>query len=343
MPLQTFDALKLIKPRNSGLQDIMSQELDNAFKRQRNIQEPERFETEQALHGAQTQEHLRKAKFGNLQGSAAKLLSLRSLEEELGADDPTVKAAKEDYDLEVESQKLTNARNRVLNDTAYQRMSTGDAKQLFEQREIENGYAPGTMYSDRPVRLSPEEQEKLQAQYEARNSMKQADSATRQKKLAADTADITFKEIDVNALTKFSGISGAIEKKIKQGQSLTGQESKDYDAYQENLVKAEILADQLRTYFGTSVSPSNLKRIEKLTNPGDWKTSPQTAKKNFLSLKDLFEKESAVYRNAANPGRKSESASSRESNNSQMVTIRNRLTGETKQVSKEEADAMVGR
>lgn len=319
MALGSFDTgLPQLKAPN--MQELMGAELDNSFKRIRNefarpnaeeelkqaiikskYAEPE-AQSRLDLGRAQTQNQMRQAQFGNLQGPAAKLFSIKMLEQQLGADDPTVKAAKEELELEHESQRLTNARNRVLNDTAYQRMSTPDAKRLFEEREVEAGYAPGTMMSQDPIRLTPEQQQEYKGQMVQQRKIKSTDSNARQKELVAENLDQTGDLIDVDSLVKFSGAQGGIAKKLEQGKSLIGKESEAYKTFQENMVRAEVWADQIRNYFGGSVSPSMTKRLEELTNPSSWQRSPEAAKRNFLALKELLKIESQTYKKAANPG-----------------------------------------
>lgn len=301
MALQTFNPTGLA-PQDTSLQSALGKELDNAFKRVQNKQEPARFAQEQSLHHAQEQNQMRQAQFGNLSGPAAKIFSIRMLEQQLGADDPTVKAAKEELELEHESQKLTNARNQILNDTAYQRMSTPDAKRLFEEREVDAGYAPGTMMSDNPIRLTPEQQAEYKGQMTQQRKIKSTDSNARQKELVAENLDQTGELINVDELVKFSGLQGGLQKKIEQGKSLTGKESEAYKRFQENLVRAEVWADQIRNYFGGSVSPTMTKRLEELTNPSAWTRSPDAAKRNVLALKELLKIESQTYKKAANPG-----------------------------------------
>jgi hypothetical protein len=302
MALQTFNPTGLVKPRDTSLQAAMGTELDNAFKRVQNAQEPQRFAQEQSLHHAQEQNQMRQAQFGNLQGPAAKLFSIRALEQQLGPNDPTVQAAKEELRLEQESQRYTNERNRVLNETAYQRMSTPEGRRLFEEREVDAGYAPGTMDSENPIRLTPEQQQEYKGQMIQQRKIKSTDSNARQKELVAENLDQTGDLINIDELVKFSGLQGGIQKKIEESKSLTGKESEAYRKFQENLVRAEVWADQIRNYFGGSVSPSMTKRLEELTNPTAWTRSPETAKRNVLALKELLKIESQTYKKAANPG-----------------------------------------
>lgn len=300
MALGSYDTgLPNLKAPN--MQELIGKELENSFNRVRNKYAEPAKEAEILLQHAQAQNQMRQAQFGNLTGPAAKIFSIRMLEQQLGSDDPTVISAKKELELERESQRLTNERNQVLNDTAYYRQSTPYGKHLFEQREVEAGYAPGTMLSDNPVRLTPEQQSKLLGQYEAQGKLKSSDTQTRQRELVAKNLDQTLDLINVDDLVKYSGLSGGIDKKIEQGKSLTGKESENYKKFQENLVRAEILSDQIRAYFGTSINPSMTARLEKLTNPGDWLRSPDAAKRNFLALKELLKIESETYKKAANP------------------------------------------
>lgn len=318
MPLPLMDIYSGIKPND--LQASMGAELDNAFKRVQSQyapekmelenslnrykveQEPERFAQEQSLRHAQEQNQMRQAQFGNLSGPAAKIFSLQMLENQLGAEHPVVMEARKELELERESQKLTNERNKLLNDTAYQRMSTPEAKRLFEEREVEAGYAPGTMMSENPVRLTPEQQQEFKGQMAQSRKIKSTDSNARQKELIAENLDQTGDLINVDDLVKFSGLQGGIQKKIEQGKSLTGKESEAYKKYQENVVRAEVWADQIRNYFGGSISPAMTKRLEELTNPTAWSRSPEAAKRNVLALKELLKIESQTYKKAANPG-----------------------------------------
>lgn len=61
MALQTFDALRLISPKTSSLQEIMGKELDNSFNRVRNKYAEPMAQTTLGLNTAQAQEHQAKA------------------------------------------------------------------------------------------------------------------------------------------------------------------------------------------------------------------------------------------------------------------------------------------
>lgn len=61
MALQTFDALRLISPKTSSLQEIMGKELDNSFNRVRNKYAEPMAQTTLGLNAAQAQEHQAKA------------------------------------------------------------------------------------------------------------------------------------------------------------------------------------------------------------------------------------------------------------------------------------------
>ena len=57
------------------------------------------------------------------------------------------------------------------------------------------------------------------------------------------------------------------------------------------MTAAEILAKQVRQFYGASITPQVDKDLRKLTNPTNWLVSPKVAKEKFNQFKEILETE----------------------------------------------------
>jgi hypothetical protein len=283
-------------------EELQQKKLLNALQAIENQYAPETFASKNALNRASAEHQRASAQYAGLpSGAMGNAARLHMMEQRLGEDHPLVNALRSIQELEQDNE-ASRLRNRdMLTETADKRYATSTGKKTHEEADVEAGFMPGTMYSDNPVMISPEKQRELLGQYAAQRRNESSDQASRQKALFAENMDLTMSQIDVDKLVKYSGLMGGLNKKLEQGKSLTGKESEDYKQYQENLARTEILADQVRSYFGTSIAPSMMTKLENLTNPSSWARSPDAAKRNYLALEKLLKAEGKTYKEAVNP------------------------------------------
>jgi hypothetical protein len=127
---------------------------------------------------------------------------------------------------------------------------------------------------------------------------KMTDASARQKNLYASNIEKTLNQIDPDALTQYAGGTGTLEKYMQSGLSSVGQESANFDNYQKSLNAANMLATQTRQFYGDSIQPSMIQRLEGLTNPSTWSTNPKLAKELFNQTKNILQQETGTYRQA---------------------------------------------
>ena len=185
-------------------------------------------------------------------------------------------------------------RANVLNATQDQRGQTQQGKLLTEAKDIQDGFLPGTGRSQKFD--NPELQKFYQDQYDLKLQKERSDSVTRNRAIYAGLVDNTFDSINVDKLVQYSGIEGEINKRLAQGQLVPEDEQKKYREYKEEQAKVQVLAKQIRQFYGDSISPGNLKKLEEISNPAKWSESPAAAKAEFEAFKKIVKQETGIYR-----------------------------------------------
>lgn len=198
---------------------------------------------------------------------------------------------------DIASKKVLNDYRRSLTETSSKRASTPMSKLAQELEEVKAGFLPGT---NGQHRISPEQQQELIGKYELQMQKQSTDSDTRKRALFASNIDKTIESIDRKALTRYASPSGSALRKSEEIKSMLnpGSESKEYRDYLEAVGKAGMLSKQVRQFYGDSIQPQMLEKLEMLANPATWKNNPEIAMKLFDSFTDLLKKETGTYRGA---------------------------------------------
>ena len=298
-------------------------QLANQFAQMRNKEEPRRFENEQRgrelgneknernnyldqlfserERGANlehTQAQTRELnsplhQLGKFSGAAKDAFELETLKNQYGSDSEIYQRAKNSYDKKLQMQDaLVNYRSS-LTGTADKRASTQLGKLRLEKQEAAEGYLPG---SNGTIKISPHEQKILMGQYDLAEQKISTDLDTRKRALFASNIDKTLNSINVNDLTQYAGLSGKLEQKLAQGKAITGDENKKYEAFQKALVGSQLLAKQVRQFYGDSITPQIQEKLGQLTNPSTWSNNPKIAKQNFEQFANILKKETETYR-----------------------------------------------
>jgi hypothetical protein len=127
---------------------------------------------------------------------------------------------------------------------------------------------------------------------------KTTDASARQKNLYATNIEKTINQIDPDALTQYAGGLGTAQKYGQMALAAAGKESNNYDNYLKSLNAANLMATQVRQFYGDSIQPSMIQRLEQLTNPSTWSTNPTLAKSLFNQTKQILGQELGTYRDA---------------------------------------------
>lgn len=307
------------------------EELANALSKLTLEEEPERFKTEQegkslinALQKLKVQEEpqrfgsemstaslgraLDQARINQLRqeaalpfggkvapGSVGQAMWVNMIKDRYGENSAQYQMAKEAYESDIEKAKVLNTYRDVLTTTAGKRASTQLGKAAQELSDVEAGYKPGT---NRAETLSPLEQADLRDKYHLQMQKQVSDLDSRKRSLFASNIDKTLDQINVEHLTQYAGLKGGLSKLAEEGKAPLGKESQNYRNYQKSLSAAELLAKQIRQFYGDSIQPAMQARIEEMVNPASWLNNPTLAKQNFNTVKNILEKETSTYRGA---------------------------------------------
>ena len=233
---------------------------------------------------------------GRLHGYPAEALGLKLLEDKLGPEHPAVQQAKRRIETEIAQKEGLNEYRGVLTQTTPKSRATPLAKANMELEEAKQGYVPGTNKEE--VIESPERQKELENQYKLDINKKTSDVDTRKKTLYASNVDKTLGRINVDDLVQFGGIQGQARLKAEEFAASSGKPSDRYLKYLDAKTNSELLAKQVRQFYGDSIQPHVQKALKMLTNPATWRNDPKSAKRIFNALKETLELETGTYRNA---------------------------------------------
>ncbi len=197
---------------------------------------------------------------------------------------------------EQEKTEASTDRSKILNATQDQRSQTQQGKLLSEAKDVDDGFVPGTGRKQKMD--NPEMQKFYKDQYALKLQKERSDSVTRNRAIYAGLVDNTFDSINVDKLVQYSGIEGTIDKYAAKHQLVPEDEMAKYREYKEEQAKVQVLAKQIRQFYGDSISPGNLKKLEEISNPATWSESPAAAKAQFEAFKKIVKQETGIYRNA---------------------------------------------
>lgn len=279
------------KPQEYALGD-KQKELVNALQAKALEHYEEKFKTDQDLKLAQLQNYLSGGgKSGlKLTGDTANF----KLTHPDATDDEVREIADKILQSKIQHTEAGTERSKKLNETQESRAQTNQGKLLQEAKDVQDGFIPGTGRTQKFD--NPEEKQFYQNQYDLKLQKERSDSVTRNRAIYAGLVDNTFDNINADKLVQYSGIEGEIDKRLAQGQLVPEEDQKKYREYKEEVAKVQVLAKQIRQFYGDSISPGNLKKLEDISNPARWSESPAAAKAQFEAFKKLVKQETGIYR-----------------------------------------------
>jgi hypothetical protein len=230
----------------------------------------------------------------SLTGDIGNAYNVEVLAKKYGEKDPRVIAARNALTSQNDYQKSLQGYRASLADTAPKRASTTLGKTEQELDDIKSGFAPGT---NRTQPISPEQQQQLIGQYNLAIQKNTTDSAARAKVLNATNIDKTLSAINPDALLGYSGAKGTVEKAADAAIAPFSQ-SKKYTEYTKSKAAADALATQVRQFYGDSIQPSMIARLEGLTNPESLGFTTEQAKENYNQIVNILKNETQTYRDA---------------------------------------------
>ena len=254
---------------------------------------PEESKADIAYKQAEAYKALHPEQYFAPQGPAAEVLARQRAVNQFGENSEQVRQIDALADLNRRAKESTISRNDALSQSQAFR-SRGPLEKLQSDREIvASGVDPIT-----GNQLTPNEQQRRLNAIDLQMQKTTTDATARQKTLYAANIDKTLANIDPNILTQYSGPQGQFNLKKEQAKAAAGNPSDEYLKYQDAVTAAQLLAKQVRQFYGDSIQPSVAAELEFLSNPSSWLNSPKTAMHRFNAFKNLLKAESGTYQAA---------------------------------------------
>lgn len=160
--------------------------------------------------------------------------------------------------------------------------------QLGQQQYDQNG---------NPIYINNMDEQTKKA-YEADIAKKTTDAAIRNKLPYAENVETTFNNLNFNDLTTYSGLKGSIDYAKDFALAGMGNPSERFLKYNDAVNTASALSKQLRQFWGDSIQPTAMEKIDSLTNPSRWYKDPKVAKSQLEQLKRITDQELENFRKA---------------------------------------------
>lgn len=238
-------------------------------------------------------------------GDVANAMYVEQLRNQYGEDDPRYLRAKQAHDMAIAGhQSLMDYRTQLSNLAPY-RAATPEEKLIAAQKGqgVLQNYGgqtsgervkPGMIYGEDGHVISEDEARV----YNQALGKKTTDAAIRNKIPYAENVKITMDNIVPEDLVQYSGPQGHAKYAIDMIKAGTGSPPPEFMAYQKALTGAKTLSKQLRQFWGDSIQPAAMDKIEQLTNPSHWNKNPQVALQQFNQLKQITEQELQTFKDA---------------------------------------------
>jgi len=149
-----------------------------------------------------------------------------------------------------------------------------------------------------PGEQAPEFAKELPAQYELLRQKTVTDPIVRQKVLYANNVENTLARMDSSVIPIYSGVKGQAKLLKDSALAQAGTITPDYQRYQQFVADSKLLSSQLRQFYGDSVTPEGMKRIEELANPTSIFLAGGAALERFNAMKDTVRAELKTWQDA---------------------------------------------
>jgi hypothetical protein len=136
-------------------------------------------------------------------------------------------------------------------------------------------------------------------QYSLKTLKDTTDTKARERNLFATNIEKTISFIDPKILASYSGPKGKLKFENDRIGATMGQVSPEYMEYN-NMINTTIplLSEQVRQFYGASIQPSMIEKLEQFGRPDYWLTNPDVALSQFKSFEKILEAEMKTYREA---------------------------------------------
>lgn len=224
-----------------------------------------------------------------LTGPAMEALSYQRLKNSGNVNPETISWAERLRDTRLKNdESLIKSRDALTESMSFRNSSTL-GKTILEQKDVEDGFVPGT---NRTQRLTPAQQQQLSGQYGNKRLKETTDAGDRERAGYAGNLDGIRKSINIPSLTRFSGPEGAANLAKARAQSAKGVPSKELEDYEKQITRVQAFAKEYRRLNKDSVTDSNQKNLAYLVNPTNWYTHPDVAAAKLEAFFEISDRES---------------------------------------------------
>jgi len=172
-----------------------------------------------------------------------------------------------------------------------------------------------------PSPVSQADLDNIPNQYASMRQKISTDSDTRKRNLFASNIEKTLQMIKPEDLAQYSGAKGQAALLYDKLASSAGEAPQRYINYSTAAQNADMLATQVRQFYGDSVQPAVQEKLASITNPASWKNDPNVTLAKYNELKKLLGNEIGTYRSALlNTSPYREPAQSQGSQNTNQMT-----------------------
>jgi hypothetical protein len=102
---------------------------------------------------------------------------------------------------------------------------------------------------------------------------------------------------DQGSMEYYTGLTGRTQLALDKAKGST-QSSPEYQAYQRYLANSQLLANQLRQFYGDSIQPSAVEKLNDLAKPSGWTKDPEAARQALNAFVTTFKQERQIGQNA---------------------------------------------
>ncbi len=238
-----------------------------------------------------------------LPGVAGQAMGVEYIGKAFGYNSPQYKRALDAFNLDQQSQQQTMAYQQALTQSMPFRSLSPLGKSYVEQSNVQQGLSPAgqswpkllSIASQKGNENSPYSPEEMSNAYELARTKLTTDPQARQRNLYATNIEKTLDMIDPDSLTQYGGIKQA-QLMGQYGLSPFGAESKNFDKYKKSLQAVDMLTTQVRQFYGDSIQPDMIDRLNRLSNTASWSNNPKLAKQLFDETKNILQAEMGTYR-----------------------------------------------
>lgn len=303
LPLPQYQSLgsimqnKLNQNMNSAMQ---AQELQNAILKSKYLEPMTQANIASKNAETEKQNIFNKLPFAgkSIPGAGGEALGLQMIKNEFGENSPVYQNALNSYNLQNDKTNQLMSYQKALQQSLPKRTSTPLAKSAMEQRDIEQGFLPGTTLSGEGEKISPEKQKELEGRFSLKQLKDTTDPKTRERMLYANNIEKTINNINPKDLLQYSGPKGFFKYQKDKYSSGLGSKIPEFERFEESMTGAKLLGEQVRQFYGTSIQPEVKKDLEKLGDPSFWFRNPEVAEKKYNKYIKILNSEIDTFSDA---------------------------------------------